>query len=69
MFSLKNMTVNIAAHETSPENNHTAVVYERGSKVDTAYEMYLHDEITIDDYDQYLIQISVSIKKREQSMR
>ena len=37
--------------------------------VGPVYEMYLHDEITIDDYDQYLIQISVSIKKRKQSMR
>ena len=28
------------------------------------YEMYLHDEITIEDPEQYLIQISVPVKKR-----
>ena len=29
------------------------------------YEMYLHDEITIDDYDNYLIQVSVPVKKQK----
>ena len=33
------------------------------------YEMYPHDEIAIDDYDRYLIQISASVKKREANMR
>jgi hypothetical protein len=28
------------------------------------YEMYLHDEVSVSDYDQYLIQISISVKKR-----
>ena len=29
------------------------------------YEIYLHDEITIDDYDQYLIQVSVLVKEQK----
>ena len=29
------------------------------------YEIYLHDEIAIDDYDNYLIQISVPVKKQK----
>ena len=28
------------------------------------YEMYLHDEITVDDYDKYLIQVSAPVKKQ-----
>jgi len=44
------------------------LAYARENELDFAgpvYEMYLHDEITVDDYDQFLIQVSVMVRKRD----
>jgi len=42
-----------------------AYAWEHGySFAGPVYEIYLHDEITTDDYDQYLIQVSVPVKKK-----